>query len=94
MWLFAMSEHMCRAVCTTFAVCRLLDVLYIFNQIRSTVILANTRIYEPLIRIYGEDPWIPTHRSDQIRVPNGHAEPDHWIQTSAVQLFDCNSHPL
>ena len=56
MWLFVVSEHMYRATCTTFAICRLLDVLYIFNQIRSTVILVNARICEPLIRIYGEDP--------------------------------------
>ena len=45
-----------RAVYTTFAICHLLDVLYIFNQIRSKVILVNARIYEPLIRIYGEAP--------------------------------------
>ena len=31
--------------------CHLLDVLYIFNQIRSKVLLVNARIYEPLIRI-------------------------------------------
>ena len=94
MSLFAVSEHMYRAVCTTFAICHLLDVLYIFNQIRSKVILVNARIYEPLIRIYGEAPWTPTHRSDQIPVPNRHTEPDHWIQTTVVHLFDGNLHPL
>ena len=54
MWLFVVSEHMYRAMCTTFAICHLSDVLYIFNQIRSKVILVNARIYDPLTRFQGD----------------------------------------